>query len=383
MSVLKQYLFSILNESSTERYQYGKARAQMQLDSKVLSEIHQQKIGELNGMSAWTINGEYVRNNLDIDFTTGGNPARYRYVPANELWVEVALSPSDFTPSLLHEFVEYCMMKYKKKNYDDAHDTANKFEKEFRRKEVSRKIEVIGAEEAVETIKKFLSTHKSFGKLLKEVSAEPHAVKAQGLAVGFIPVDDGKIAVLYSPKEVLADIEKAGDGAVENLADIFEPHIKGMIRFQQAVTGECWGAWEINRVAAVPGQGYGKMLYAIAMAATPKHRIMPDRQSVSPQAAGVWQKMAGAKKLKLDDEEDPQTEPTEDDCKLLKDPQREFLDYAYEGSGISNLHGLNDGHEEFLSDLGFTLTDEGNLEKTIEQAFEKAAINFFQSRMME
>lgn len=236
-------------------------------------------------------------------------------------------------------------------------------------------------------------TLKEFRQLirtnLEEAMATPQQAKSQGLALSFIDIDDGQMAVLYSPKEILAAIEKVqsdgsdADAIVSSLGEAFEQHIKAMVRFQKAVTGECNGAYEVNRVAAVPGGGYGPLMYQIAMAAVPSHRIMPDRENVSAQAGTIWNKMSGAKKLKLDDEQNPQTEPLEDDCKILNDPKREYLDYAYEGQGVSSLSGLNDAHEDFLTDITFMLNDYSgsDLKQVIDRTFEQAALGFFQGRM--
>lgn len=76
--------------------------------------------------------GEVVRNHIDIDYTTGGNPGRYRYVPSDELWIEDFFSNAEFAAVFVHEFIETLLMQIEKMNYDDAHDEANRQEKKFR-----------------------------------------------------------------------------------------------------------------------------------------------------------------------------------------------------------------------------------------------------------
>lgn len=79
------------------------------------------------------VDGGWIRTNLDIDFTSGGNPARYAYVPNDELWVEGAYEGFERTAVLFHELIETnAMIKYGL-SYDNAHDLACYFEIGFRR----------------------------------------------------------------------------------------------------------------------------------------------------------------------------------------------------------------------------------------------------------
>lgn len=77
---------------------------------------------------------EYIRNNVDIDFVAGGNPARYQYVPKDEIWIESSVSMNDIAATALHEFVECVLMDKKHMSYDDAHDLASKVEIKLRKK---------------------------------------------------------------------------------------------------------------------------------------------------------------------------------------------------------------------------------------------------------
>ena len=41
--------------------------------------------GEYKGYKVFNVDGNYIRDNIDIDFVGGGNPARYQYVPQGDL----------------------------------------------------------------------------------------------------------------------------------------------------------------------------------------------------------------------------------------------------------------------------------------------------------
>lgn len=90
--------------------------------------------GMITGLPVYVVNGELIRNTIDIDFTCGGNEAVYpNYVPKNEIWIDDALGPLDRTATLLHEIVERNLMINKRWSYDRAHDAASARERPFRR----------------------------------------------------------------------------------------------------------------------------------------------------------------------------------------------------------------------------------------------------------
>lgn len=76
----------------------------------------------------YAVDGAAVRNLVHIDFTTGGNPGRYSYVPEGEVWVERVLEPADAAASLLHEMVETVLMQESGLDYDEAHEEASNVE---------------------------------------------------------------------------------------------------------------------------------------------------------------------------------------------------------------------------------------------------------------
>jgi hypothetical protein len=91
-------------------------------------------LGRVAGLPVYLVSGQKVRNELDIDFTQGGNEAVYpSYVPPGEIWVDDALRALDRTATALHEIVERDQMIRFGKSYDDAHEVASATERPFRR----------------------------------------------------------------------------------------------------------------------------------------------------------------------------------------------------------------------------------------------------------
>lgn len=90
-------------------------------------------LGRVAGLAIYLVDGERVRDAIDIDFTMGGNEARYSYVPPGEIWIDNAAHVLDRTATALHELIERDLMLHHGMSYDTAHDAANARELLFRR----------------------------------------------------------------------------------------------------------------------------------------------------------------------------------------------------------------------------------------------------------
>ncbi len=92
------------------------------------------QLGRIAGLTIYLVDGLYVRNHLDIDFTCGGNSAIYpTYVPVGEIWLDDAAHVMDRMATTLHEMVELDQMLHHGKDYDHAHDMASSVEQVFRK----------------------------------------------------------------------------------------------------------------------------------------------------------------------------------------------------------------------------------------------------------
>lgn len=87
-------------------------------------------IGELD---VRLVEGEEVRNTLDVDFVAGGHHGRYGFIPEGEIWIEEGMSAMDQLATLVHELYELELMD-EGMSYDEAHDKANGLERRFREK---------------------------------------------------------------------------------------------------------------------------------------------------------------------------------------------------------------------------------------------------------
>ena len=83
---------------------------------------------ENTDISIFLVNGLYVRNRLCVDYTMGGHPYVYSFIPENEMWIDNSLPKKDIAIVIQHELTEYNYMKYENMSYYDAHTKASQEE---------------------------------------------------------------------------------------------------------------------------------------------------------------------------------------------------------------------------------------------------------------
>lgn len=112
----------------------GEDRPRCPLPDGVRARAQFRQIGQVPGYTVWLVDGGVLRDEVDIDFTNGGNPEVYGYVPSGELWVEDykgSRRAKDITCTLLHELVEVTLMQ-QGQTYEDAHEAATAVEDQYR-----------------------------------------------------------------------------------------------------------------------------------------------------------------------------------------------------------------------------------------------------------
>jgi len=110
----------------------GKPHPECPMPDYVEGRVRQTCLGELGRFRVWVVDGNAVRNLVDIDFTQGGNPAVYGYIPKDELWVESKPSLEDTAFTILHEAIETVLMLDAGDTYEQGHDHASKVENLYR-----------------------------------------------------------------------------------------------------------------------------------------------------------------------------------------------------------------------------------------------------------
>lgn len=77
-------------------------------------------LGEKEGFRVYQVDSEWIRNNLDAGFGTGGHGLVHSYIPMDEIWVD-PMSENKWS-LFLHEALEFKIMKEKGLQYKDAHE---------------------------------------------------------------------------------------------------------------------------------------------------------------------------------------------------------------------------------------------------------------------
>jgi hypothetical protein len=78
------------------------------------------------------VDGKKTRDTIAVDFIGGGHNFVYpEIIPKGEVWIEQDLAPDEQTDILVHELIEFALMK-QGMTYTPAHNLANKLEKVFR-----------------------------------------------------------------------------------------------------------------------------------------------------------------------------------------------------------------------------------------------------------
>lgn len=104
-------------------------------ESHLLAEIAQRarvrELGCLLGFAVVECDGPFLRNFVDVEFTEGGNPGRYPWIPPGELWVERTTDWADMLACAVHELHESQLMA-QGLPYEEAHSQASGVEVGFR-----------------------------------------------------------------------------------------------------------------------------------------------------------------------------------------------------------------------------------------------------------
>lgn len=171
---------------------------------------------------------------------------------------------------------------------------------------------------------------------------------------------------------------KPEDNVFDFLIDIITRSVVGYGIFGPPDKGSAYGAWEVTHAAA---PGLGKILYGIGYALSPSGLLMPDRHTVSPDAAQAWKKASKDRKsLKLDAlPPNNKTATPNDDAELHSEPGKEHLDYVYEEQGweknvMSRLMAQGNTALKELSE------DVNRDESAIRSVFISAGTHFFRNQ---
>ena len=92
-----------------------------------------EKVDDRGDLQVWTMDGTYIRSNIDEEFTNFGQHYRYPYIPVNELWIDHEAKRDEQQFFIDHLLVEHKLMAAGMP-YDEALPKADQAERKERRR---------------------------------------------------------------------------------------------------------------------------------------------------------------------------------------------------------------------------------------------------------
>jgi hypothetical protein len=162
------------------------------------------KIETVAGFAVWSVDGKYIREKIDEEFTNFGQHYRFRFIPKHEFWID-----QERTPGEEHFFVHHLLLENRLMAegmpYDPALEKADRAELRERHKVDYIKKRIKPGPSKAKVLAK---VHK---KLLKSYSRHLNVWVADGRVVRdvfFIDYTEGghdKVYTFIPPREVWLD----------------------------------------------------------------------------------------------------------------------------------------------------------------------------------
>ena len=90
-----------------------------------------ERLGRRGGIEIWQVDGAWIRQRRDVDFTNFGHHGSFDFVPPDEIWLDVEADPDEKHLFLRHALAEWREVK-KGADYDEARKRAVKSERRLR-----------------------------------------------------------------------------------------------------------------------------------------------------------------------------------------------------------------------------------------------------------
>lgn len=145
-----------------------------------IENIYIKKIGKVSGFKVWIVDGKYIRDNIEEEFTNYAQHDNFSFIPEDEFWIDKERNPGE-EKYFIDFMLAFNRFFSKGISYNKSWDMANKIEKRERSKS--------------KLMKKELKIKKAKGNLLNTVYKK--LLKEYG---------DGKIKVWIVNGELVRDL---------------------------------------------------------------------------------------------------------------------------------------------------------------------------------
>ncbi len=101
--------------------------------AEALKPPYLEKASETGELQAWIVDGKYIREHIDEEFTNFGHHFSFGFIPVKELWLDKEAHPDERRFFIAHLLVERRLMA-KGVEYDKALEEADRAERKERRR---------------------------------------------------------------------------------------------------------------------------------------------------------------------------------------------------------------------------------------------------------
>lgn len=96
--------------------------------------MEKELVKEIDGIKIYQVDGEYVRDHLNLEFTNFGQHYRFPFIPSHEIWLDKEYGRGEREPFIAHALKERELMS-QGIEYPKAYDEACKEENKYRDRE--------------------------------------------------------------------------------------------------------------------------------------------------------------------------------------------------------------------------------------------------------
>ena len=123
----------------------------------MLQKPYNKKLETVENFTIWDVDGHYIRDNINREFTNFGQHYRFPFIPKHEFWIDHESSPGELDYFINHLLIEWYMMA-KGIDFDTAISAGDAIEIQERKKSA----------QAIKAVKEIHKTHAIPKELYKE-----------------------------------------------------------------------------------------------------------------------------------------------------------------------------------------------------------------------
>jgi len=193
--------------------------------------IKKEEIDKIGDKKVYLVDGDYIRNYMDVNFTNFGHHWTFDFIPKNDLWIDRNSTHSERPFFIDHMIWERRLMKDYKVSYKKALEYADRKERDERGSSGGTHKNVLPKLSA-DVQKKYwkkvgdAKVYLVNGKKVREIYYIDFTGGGHGYVYGFIPKDE-----IWIEKEVHEEKEKKLD-LLHEIAE--RDHMKGGMNYSKA-----------------------------------------------------------------------------------------------------------------------------------------------------